>query len=387
MKKKLLYISSDSGRTKNHRLPIMLELEKQGYELHISLPDVPDYIKEYQNICWHETQFNSNGRTPADLIVTFFKFIRLFWKVRPDALFLDGIKTVLLGSIVARFFNVKVVASLFSGLGLLFISNDKKIAWMQKITRMGLRFGLKGRGKIALFQNSDDLELLIKLHIITADQGGVIDGSGIDIKKYAFSENRDKSHAHVYFISRLLKAKGVVDYLKAAAHVKEKYPDRAFTFHLVGDVVLGNPDSMLLSDVEKYCELAGIAWEGHSNNIAELLQSADIVCLPSLREGVPRILIEAAACGCVVVTTDAPGCREVVKHEVSGLVVPIQDIDRLTQAIEAVLFDPERRTQMGREARHLVESRFALEHIVDSTVKYFIQTAQSIEQVPAETLE
>jgi glycosyltransferase involved in cell wall biosynthesis len=218
------------------------------------------------------------------------------------------------------------------------------------------------------FQNEEDQSLFVNAGLIEAAKTSVVPGSGVDIDRFNPSETVGRGTPLVVLMAaRLLTTKGVMEFAEAARIVKPNYPSVEFV--LLGGLDFGNPAAIEESDLRKWQNAGLISWVNHQDDIRPFLERADVVVLPSYyREGVPRVLLEAAAMAKPIVTTDNTGCREVVEPGINGLIVPRRDASALAVAISALLKDPDLRRRMGNASRRLAVKRFDERYIVNQTI-------------------
>ena len=240
-----------------------------------------------------------------------------------------------------------------------------------------MRFGLETTIRLTnnhpnqrfVFQNPDDRDHFIKNNIIAKADARVIRSSGIDIDTYSPQPIPDTTPT-VILPTRMLWSKGVGEFVEAARILHTRDIDARFA--LVGDHDPGNPDAILQEQLEAWDDQPWIEWWGYQDDMITTYANSHIVCLPSYyREGVPQVVLEAAACARPVITTDAPGCREGVKHGETGYLVPPRDANALAERLEMLLKDPERRTSMGQRGREYIEQEFSRERVVEKTIALY----------------
>lgn len=284
-------------------------------------------------------------------------------KIRPDLVHLVTIKPVLYGGLMARLANVPAMVAAISGLGTVFI--DRKQA--QSLMRCGVewlyRLALGYSNAKVIFQNPDDRAALIAMGAVREEKAALIRGSGVSLADYPMRPEPEGVPV-VTFAARLLKDKGVMEFAEAARELKRR--GVTARFWLAGSLDAGNLTSISEEDLSQWRKERVVEVLGYQSNIPNLFANSNIVVLPSYREGLPKALIEAAACGRAVVTTDVPGCRDAIEPEKTGLLVPVQDAAALANAIQSLIDDPQRRKQMGVSGRALAEREFAIEKVVNT---------------------
>ncbi len=260
------------------------------------------------------------------------------------------------GSLAARLAGVPRVANSITGLGYTFMKGGPS-GWLLRALAVGLyRIALRGPLTRALFENHDDLEFFVGQQIVQRDQAVVVRGTGVNLAEFTPSPE-PLGEPVVVLASRLLWDKGVGEYVEAARELKKaRVPGR---FLLVGVPDPGNPSSIGEDQLRAWAAEGVIEWLGRREDMPSVYAASCIAVLPSAREGLPRTLVEAAACARPIVATDVPGCREVVRNEVNGLLVASGDPAALAAAVGRLLADPPLRRRMGEQGRLLVERELA----------------------------
>lgn len=364
---KLLFIVNVHWFFLSHRLPIALAAMKAGYEVHVAAAFTgAEQELARHGIHTHELKLNRSSVNPFNMLREFVGMAALIRQLRPDILHLVTIKPVLLGGIAARLLKVRATVFAISGFGTVAIGRSlaSRIRW--RLVEGLYRTALSARNMKIIVQNSDDREVVTGL--LGKEKAGriaLIEGSGVDIDRFTPDATTENSLPVVVLASRLLVDKGVWEFVQAAARVHEdpRFKGKA-RFVLVGSIDADNPSSLTERDVDSIGRARLVEIWGQKDDMADTLRRADIVVLPSYREGLPKVLLEAAACGKPVITTDAPGCRQAIIPGETGLLVPPKDVKALAYAIGELLVSPERRTLMGQAGRSLAIEKFALDRVV-----------------------
>lgn len=294
--------------------------------------------------------------------------VRLYRRERPDIVHHVALKPILFGSIAARIAGVRNVVNAVAGLGYAFTGEAGRRRTVGRALRAALRVAMSPRTSWAIMQNDDDARLLVEARVLSPQQIVMIRGSGVDLDAFPFAPPAPGTPV-VMLVSRLLRDKGIGEFVEAAESLRKK--NVAARFVVVGDADPDNPSAVGPEQVSKWSGEGTVEWWGRRSNVAEALAASHVVCLPSYREGLPKVLLEAAATGRPIVSTDVPGCRDVVRHGVNGLLVPARDAPALAAAIERLVADPAMRLSMGREGRALVEREFALDRVVGATLDLY----------------
>ncbi len=291
--------------------------------------------------------------------------IRLYWRIKamlrelsPDILFLINVKPIVYGASAAAKLGIKNVFALITGLGYAFIEdNNVKRYTIRKILEYFYKRSLK-TVKHVFFQNNDDLTLFLNKKIVNLSQAILVNGTGVDLSEYVFDKNFPDTLTFL-MASRLVREKGIYEYLEACKNLKNKYPH--IRFLLAGDTC-DNPSSISqeeLKNLSNYVEYVGYCKEMYS-----AFQRCSVFVYPSYyREGVPRAILEALSTGRPIITTDNVGCRETVIDQKNGFRVAIKNAKALEQAMENFIMNPHLLSQMGSESRKLAESKFDIEQI------------------------
>lgn len=296
------------------------------------------------------------GLNPVADVLDLFKLARRLRQVAPDAVLTNTIKPVTLGTLAARLAGVPRRYALISGLGFAFIDDGRPLSLRKRIVRLaasGLYRAALPMTTRVVFHNRDDLADFVAMGLCPADRARWVNGSGIDTSEYRPEPGEPRPT--FVSVSRLLRDKGVLEYLEAARIVKSRRPDAEFL--LVGDVD-PNPSAIDREVIQRHVDDSIIEWAGRVSDVRPWLRRGSVFVLPSYREGVPRSTLEAMALGMAVITTDAPGCRETVVDGRNGLLVPVRDPAALAAAMERLAGDLDLVAAMGTASREIAVSTF-----------------------------
>ncbi|MBC3465581.1 glycosyltransferase family 4 protein [Pseudomonas sp. RW10S2] len=369
MSRVLLIVVNDAGFFLSHRLPVAESARKEGFLVHVATQEGCAVERLVAlGFSHHALPLSRSGKSPLGELKALLAIWKLCWRLRPDVLHLVTIKPVLYGGIAARLSPVKGVLAAISGLGFIFMAEGRKAALLRSLVAFLYRVALGKRNLRAVFQNPDDQRALTELGAITEQKSVRIRGSGVDLSQYQYLPEAPGIPV-VTLAARLLRDKGVLEFVEAARLLTERGIQARF--QLVGDPDPGNPTSIQEGDLAHWQEQGIVHCLGYQSDIASVFAQSHIVVLPSYREGLPKVLVEAAACGRAVVTTDVPGCRDAIEADVTGLLVPVRDSERLAEAIERLLNDKGLRQQMGAAGRALAERAFAIESIVEQHLEIY----------------
>lgn len=249
-----------------------------------------------------------------------------------------------------------------SGLGTVFVDRDQKRAWIRRGVEWLYKLALGHPNAKVIFQNPDDLAALTDMGAVSKDKSALIRGSGVSLASCPMRPEPEGVPV-VTMAARLLRDKGVEQFVEAARLLRAR--GVIAQFWLAGSPDPGNVTSVSRMTVDEWLAEGVVTPLGHVGDVAGLFAKSNVVVLPSYREGLPKVLIEAAACGRAVVTTDVPGCRDAITPDVTGLLVPVRDAQKLADAIEVLIENPVRRVAMGKQGRALAEREFTIEHVVN----------------------
>ncbi len=297
-------------------------------------------------------------------LATLFRLWRLYRRERPDIVHHVALKPVLLGGVAARLAGVRAVVGAVAGLGFLF-SGDRRASRVARLLKWSLP-GLIGRG-FAIVQNPEDAAMLADCGVASA-RIRLIRGAGVDIN--CFSPRPELPGTPLVVLpARMLRDKGVGEFVEAARMLREQ--GVAARFALVGAPDPANPASISATELRTWAAAGVVEWWDQREDMPEVYAACHVVCLPSYREGLPKALLEAAACGRAIVTTDAPGCREVVRDGDNGLLVPVRNATALAMALRRLLADGGLRRVMGARGREIAVAAFSVERVVSETLALY----------------
>lgn len=368
--KKLLIVVNDPNFFLSHRLPIAIKAKSEGFTVHIATMPGKSVEKIIAMGFHHSPIFMTrSGKNVFHEVKTFFSILFLLFKIKPDIAHFVTIKPVIYGGIAARLSSVHGVVAAISGLG--FIFNPKTIneKITLKITKFFYRIALGKKNIQLIFQNTNDRDSLLSLCKIPDSKVNLIKGSGVDLNIFTYTPATQETPI-ICMASRLLLDKGVAEFVTAAQILKGKGVNARF--QLIGDIDVGNPRTVTKTQIEQWKKENVVEVVGHRNDIAKLFSSANIIVFPSYYgEGLPKVLIEAAACGRPIITTDHPGCRDAIENGTTGILVPIKDITALSNAMEQLINSSELRDRMGRAAREFAEKNFSIESVTRQHVDIY----------------
>ncbi|MCX7098534.1 MAG: glycosyltransferase family 4 protein [Methylococcales bacterium] len=367
---KLLYFVTEDWYFCSHRLALAVAAQQAGFEVLVvtRVNRHGDLIRSH-GLKLIPIELSRRSRNPFKELAVIWQLLAIYRKHKPDIVHHVALKPVLYGSLAARLAGVPAVVNALAGLGFLFVSKRLLARVLRPLVETAFRLLLNRSRSQVIFQNPDDQGLLVGRKLLAPERATLIRGSGVDT--HVFTPMPETAGIPLVILaSRLLWDKGVAEFVAAAQQVNALGVIARFALVGVGDPE--NPASIPDAQLEQWHELGIIEWWGRRDDMPQVLAQAHIVCLPtSYGEGVPKVLIEAAACGRPIVATDVPGCREIVRHEENGLLVPAKDVDALALAIRRLIADKVLRQTMGARGRELVEAEFSIERVIGQTLQLY----------------
>lgn len=367
MKKKLLILVNSLSFFLSHRLEVALAAQEEGYEVQIGYGEIGDArtsILSEKGISFFYIPLNRMSINPIREIWSLFIIWRIFCKLKPDIVHLVTIKPYLYGGIAARLAGVPSVVSAIAGLGILFNEKNWSNYFMQKLLFPLFYFAFRHTNQKIIVQNSEDKKILLNFTNVDKKKILLFHGSGINLSLFS-SLDEIKGTINICFASRLLYSKGVHCFVSAARLINKK--GLKARFFLAGNLDEGNSTSLSRDELDYIIKEKVVEVLGYQKNIPSLFSKSHIVCLPSFYgEGLPKVLVEAAAASRAVVTTEIPGCRDAIIPNVTGLLVPPKNPEKLADAIQYLIEHPIKRKAMGEAGRQLAERKFKIEKIVQN---------------------
>jgi len=373
---KVLLFANTEWYLYNFRRSLAVAAREAGHEVILVSPPGPHGAKlQDLGFRWLSAPMQRQSLNPLRELALVNWLRRLIAHERIDLVHGFTIKCAVYGSLatrmVARNSGLPARVNAVAGMGYVFTSNDAKAKALRPLVRGLLRLALDGHGARLILQNPDDVDLFQQARLVDPALVRLIPGSGVDCVRYR-PVSRVRSEGgrfRVVLPARLLWDKGLAEYVEAARQLRAE--GRAIDFLLAGDPDPGNPAAVPVEDVRRWVRDGLIEWLGHVDDMPGLFGSVDAVVLPSYREGLPKGLIEAAACGLPLVTTNVPGCREVVTHDVDGLLVPARNATALARAIARLHDDLPLRERLGRAAREKAVAAFDEQIVIQRTLEVY----------------
>ncbi|MEY8215670.1 MAG: glycosyltransferase family 4 protein, partial [Colwellia sp.] len=314
------------------------------------------------------------SRGGINILSEFEAFIRIrsvLREIKPDIIHMFTIKPVIYGGLACKTLklsNLKLKVFSITGLGTIALSQRffSKLLW--RLLEKTYSFVFSGSNTAVIFENTDDKQLFIVNKLIAPEKAYIVNGAGIDTSLFVPSKFKSEKTT-VVLVARLLQDKGILEYISAGEILK--YRDCDVKLQLVGSIDIHNRTSLTQEVIDEAHKKGYIEYLGQSNNINGIYQKAHIACLPSYREGLPKSLIEAASCGLAIITTDVPGCRQMIFNSENGLLIPPKKAVPLADAIEYLVSDPKLIISMGKKSREISLRVFDYTVIIDSFFKIY----------------
>jgi glycosyltransferase involved in cell wall biosynthesis len=357
---KLLYVINHIDWFWSHRLPLAQAAQKQGYEVHVAVPEADEKLTQH-GFTGHDMQ--------AGLIRSIITLRRLIKQEKPRIIHAITIKYAFIAGLATLFIpDIKIVHTI-AGLGYLFSGHNTKAKMLRLFVTPLLRIALCRHNIHLIFQNPDDMQIMIAQNLAAQERSHLIRGSGVDIDAFKPDTSSPAQPPIVLMHTRLVHDKGVAIFVEAARILKAR--GHHARMQIAGGLT-DNPLAITQAQMEAMIADGAAEWLGRVSDMPALLATTTLIAYPSYyREGIPKVLLEAAACGKPIVTTDHAGCREAVQDRHNGLLVPVKNPLALANAIELVLKDQVALTAMGAASRALAETTFDVRLINQQTIAVY----------------
>ena len=378
MVSRILYVVTEDWYFLSHRLPMARAARAAGYEVHVAarMKDGQAGIED-EGFAAHELDWSRGSLSLRDSVAAIGQLRRLTRDLKPDIIHNVALKPVVLGSIAGLGFHGPAIVNSLTGLGALFVGGSGSSKVTRKLVEFALGRLLRRPKTVTVVQNPEDRAFVAGLGV---PQGAIVTiaGSGIDTEKYRVLPE-PPAPVTAAFVGRMLHHKGVMTLIEAFRRAKDALANDAgakdgtkFRLLLAGDCDPENPGSLAPEQLREFASAYGITWLGHVEDVREVWRQAHFAVQPSRGgEGLPKSLLEAAACGRAMVATDVPGCREIAIPDQTGFLVPVDDAQSLAKAMLRLVEDEALRDRFGQAARTLAETRFSAEAIGHETVALY----------------
>jgi glycosyltransferase involved in cell wall biosynthesis len=356
----------------SHRLNLIDEALKRGYEVSVisSGTKYCDFFYK-RNVKYFNINLSRNKISLSEVYNATKSIYTILKVINPEIVHNITAKSILTSSLACLFLpNIKLVVNAFSGLGYLFSTNTLKNVFQRNILLSLYYFIFNSSKKYkGIFQNNDDRFFFINKNIFKNNNTILIKGAGINIELYKNNKNCESDIVNILFPARLLKDKGISEFLGAAKVLITKYENIQFT--IAGDIDTENPACIQKTYLDENLVSDKIVWIGYQTDMIGVFQQSDIVCLPSYREGLPKALLEASAFSLPIVTCDVEGCREIVKNGFNGFLVPQKTVLPLIDKLGVLIEDKQLRLTMGKNGRKLIEEEMTDTIVVNQTFNFY----------------
>jgi len=368
--KKIVYVVTEDWYFWSHRLGLAEEAKNKGYEVFVLTREgaYSDKI-EKKGFILIPISILRGFASPLRELQVIIQLVKQYKTIKPDLIHHIALKSILLGSIAALLARIPIVINSYMGMGYLFISNNFKTRFVRAFIVWLMAKILRTDKYNSIVQNSHDYKVLSELGLIDSSTTTLIQGSGVDTQVFDYSEEVSDNSKIILFASRLLADKGIYDFIAAARILREQ--DLPVRFIIVGDRDEENPTCIKEEEILTWVDEGIVEWWGYKENMHEVFAQVHIVCLPSYHEGFPKVLLEAASCGRPIITTNIPGCRDIVNDGLNGFLIPVKNPIRLAGAMEKLLSSSIVRSKMGLAGRKRVIDSFNSERINKQTIDLY----------------
>jgi len=368
--KRLLFLISEDWYFWSHRLSLARAAVAAGYEVALATR-----VSRYQAAIEQEgirvfplQWFERASTMPGRELATIVELLRIYRTFRPDIAHHVALKPVIYGALVARLTGVPAIVSALAGLGFVFQSKSRTARILRPLVASAMRFTLNPRKGCVIVQNEADRRALIEQGLAAQERIEIIRGSGVDLAQFVATPEPEGLPI-VVLPARMLWDKGVGEFVEAARILRAGGVRARFV--LVGQPDRQNPHSVARSQLQAWVHEGAVEWWGLRLDMPAVLSHSSVVCLPSYHEGLPKVLLEAAACARPIVATDIPGCREIAHPGENALLVPVGQAQALADAIQALLADPQLRRDYGAAGRRIVEQQFTDQMVAQQTLTLY----------------
>jgi glycosyltransferase involved in cell wall biosynthesis len=364
-RRKVLFVVNDAGFFRSHRLRLAQEALARGFESVVACGEsTGEKALEGLGIRCRVFALSRSGLNPLRDLKTFLALVRIYRDEAPDIVHHVTIKPVIYGTLASRVVRVPAVVNAIPGMGFVFTQRGFTARVVRSLVNLLYRVALSHDNMRFIFQNREDLQGFVEHTVIPEQLTYLIRGSGIDLNEFPCTPEPPEPVTFV-LVARMLSDKGIREFVAAARRVRLLQPN--WRFQLVGGVDRGNPSSLTEMELKAWHAEGVVEWLGQRSDVRVFLGRSHVVCLPSYREGLPKSLLEASAMGRPMIASNVPGCREVVRDGITGLLVEPRDSTALADAMLRLGQDPVLRRRLGKAARERAEALYSIEDVVRDT--------------------
>jgi len=374
MNKKLFIVVNVDWFFLSHRKDVALAAKGAGWDVTIVTADTGK-LKDIEALGLKTINLpmSRSGMNIVQELKTLNWLRKLYKREKPDVVHHVGMKTILWGTLAAKFSRVHGVVNAISGLGGFFAEDNKGL--LARVMPMVLRFSHNRKNLLCIFQNDDDWGLYVKHGIIKHEQGRFIKGSGVDLNQFCYTLEPEEGKIKVMLTARMIVEKGVFLLTEAAERLRSKYEGKV-EFLLVGGLD-DHPGAITKEQLDAVCDGSYIQWLGYRTDVRDLLKQCHIMAFPSYyMEGLPKSLIEATAVGRPIITCNSVGCKETVIDGVNGFLIPTKNVDALMEKLELLINDADLRMKMGKAGREYAEENFSIEVVKERHLAIYSELIQ-----------
>ena len=366
---RLLFVVTEDWYFCSHRLAIATAARKLGMQVAVAtrIREHGDAIRQ-AGIEVLPIEWSRGGSNPFQEVKVLALLLRAYRSYRPDIVHHVAMKPVILGTAAARATGVRGVVNALAGLGYVFSSSDARARMLRVVSVLAARLALHHPRSRVIVQNPDDYAVVVERRLARPGDVRLIRGSGVDLETFSVQPQPDGVPV-VVLPARMLRDKGIFEFVEAARILAARSVQVRMA--LVGAPDPANPASVSERQLLRWTQAGFVEWWGWHDDMRDVFRRSTIVCLPSYREGLPKALLEAAACGRPLVASDVPGCREVVQHRRTGLLVPPGDPQALATAVATLVCDRELSRTLGAEGRRVAEQEFSVEEVTRATTDLY----------------
>ena len=379
---KIVYVVNEASFFFSHRLRLAQEAKRRGADVTLVCgANTGEYEATRHDLKVITLPLSRSGVNPLTEFRTFVHLLRLYRRLQPDLVHHVTIKPVVYGSLAARLTRIAGVVNAVPGMGFVFTARGFMAVLRRFFISNLYRLALRHPNMRVIFQNREDLNLFVQSSIVRPEQSVMIRGSGVDLTEYDPLPEPPTESIVFVLIARMLRDKGIGEFVDAARKVKLNYPN--WDFWLVGDIDPGNPGSLKIEDLLAWDRAGIVHWLGHREDVPEILQLSHVLVLPSYyREGLPKTLLEAGAAVRPIIASRVAGCLEFVTDGVTGLIVAPRDVEDLAAAMVRLGNDAPLRRRLAEAARSKVEAIFRVEDVVRDTFVVYQQLLHPVTAAP-----